>query len=134
MMASQRKLDTEFSSHDAISPISPLSSRTISLLGDHYTASENYSPYSDKLSPQSLLQAKPWPSRPQKLHKGLSGYRWWESTVDVIMILIPLPFFILGAAVIAVNGKVVEGRELDILQQSIKGVGFSRVIRLFRPS
>ncbi|KAH9220610.1 hypothetical protein DL95DRAFT_519913 [Leptodontidium sp. 2 PMI_412] len=120
-MAAQRKLETEFSVHDVVSPISPLSSRTISMFGDHYAASEKYSPYSDKVSPQSLLQAKPWPSRPQKLYKGLGGYRWWESTVDVIMILIPLPFFILGAAVIAVNGKVVEGRELAILQQSIKG-------------
>ncbi|KAK0104473.1 hypothetical protein ONS95_004762 [Cadophora gregata] len=120
-MTTQRKLETDFPVHDMISPISPLSSRTISMFGDHYAASEKYSPYSDKASPQSLLQAKPWPSRPQKLHKGLGGYRWWESTVDVIMILIPIPFFILGAAVIAVNGKVVEGRELDILQQSIKG-------------
>ena len=102
------------------------------MFGDHYAASEKYSPYSDKLSPQSLLQAKPWPSRPQKLHKSLGEYRWWESTVDVIMILIPLPFFILGAAVIAVNGKVVEGRELDILQQSIKGVRLSQAMGLFK--
>ena len=48
------------------------------------------------------------------------------------MILIPLPFFILGAAVIAVNGKVVEGRELDILQQSIKGVRLSQAMGLFK--
>ncbi|KAL2063472.1 hypothetical protein VTL71DRAFT_5277 [Oculimacula yallundae] len=119
----QKKLRTSFPAPDVVSPISPLSSRTASTFDNHYAASEKYSPYSDKLtsSPHSLLEAKPWPSRPQKLYKGMGGYRWWESTVDVIMILIPLPFFILGAAVIAVNGKVVDGRELDILQQSIKG-------------
>ncbi|CZS95419.1 uncharacterized protein RCO7_05733 [Rhynchosporium graminicola] len=117
----QRRLETNFSAPEILSPISPLSSRTISLFDDHYAGCEKYSPYSDKLSPQSLSEMKPWPLRPQKLYRGLGEYRWWESTVDFIMVLIPLPFFILGAAVIAVNGKVVEDRELDILQQSIKG-------------
>lgn len=123
-MVTHKKLEIESSSREAISPISPLSSRTISMFGDHYSPSDKYSPYSDKVSPQGL-HAKPWPSRPQKLYKGLGGYRWWESTVDIIMVLIPVPFFMLGAAVIAVNGKVVEGHELGILQQSIKGVNIT---------
>lgn len=72
-------------------------------------------------SPRSL-NAKPWPARPQRLYKGIGGWRWWDSAVDLVMIMIPIPFFILAAAVVAVNGKVVDERELSILDQSIKGV------------
>jgi hypothetical protein len=78
-------------------------------------------------SPQSL-HAKPWPARPQKLYKGIGGWRWWDSAVDLIMVMIPIPFFILAAAVVAVNGKVVDERELNILDQSIKGVTIRRLL------
>lgn len=78
-------------------------------------------------SPQSL-HAKPWPARPQRLYKGIGGWRWWDSAVDLIMVMIPIPFFILAAAVVAVNGKVVDERELNILDQSIKGVTTRRIL------
>lgn len=68
-------------------------------------------------NPQSLY-AKPWPARPQRLHKGVEGWRWWDSAVDSIMLMIPIPFFILAAAVVAVNGKLVDERELNILDQN----------------
>jgi hypothetical protein len=38
------------------------------------------------------------------------------------MILIPFPFFALAAAVIFVDGKIVDDHQLDLLEQSIKGV------------
>lgn len=66
--------------------------------------------------------AKPWPTRPQVLYKGLEGRGWWHTSIDVLMLLAPFPFFILAAAVIYVDGKVVDGHQLDLLQQSIKGV------------
>jgi len=78
-------------------------------------------------SPGSL-HAKPWPVRPQKIHKGIEGWRWWDAAVDLIMVMIPIPFFILAAAVVAVNGKVVDERELSILDQSIKGVAIRRTL------
>jgi hypothetical protein len=85
-----------------------------------YTESFNSSA-STKTSPESL-HAKPWPSRPQMLYKGLGGARLWDSSLDIIMLLVPIPFFILAIAVMAVNGKPVHDRDLEILQESIKGV------------
>lgn len=119
-MANPRKEADAFLNHEPISPLSPLSSRAISTFGRFHAPSEKYSPV-DEPSPQSLY-TKPWPSRPQKLFREIGSYRWWESTVDIIMVLIPMPFFILGAAVLAVNGKEVEAEELGILQQTIKAV------------
>jgi hypothetical protein len=74
-------------------------------------------------SPQSL-HTKPWPARPQTLHKGLDGWRWWDSTVDSVMVMLPVPFIILIVAVLVVNGKEVDEYELGILNHAIKGVSF----------
>jgi hypothetical protein len=76
---------------------------------------------SEKSSPQSL-HAKPWPSRPQTLSKGTGRYSWWDSAIDVSMILIPIPFFLLATAVIIVNGREVNDHQFKLLDQSIKGV------------
>lgn len=86
---------------------------------DSFTSSSSSS--SSKPSPESL-HAKPWPSRPQMLYKGLGGARLWDSSLDIIMLLVPIPFFILAVAIMAVNGKPVHDRDLRILQESIKGV------------
>jgi hypothetical protein len=40
------------------------------------------------------------------------------------MLLVPVPFFILAAAVFAVNGNEVDDYELSVLDQAIKGVRF----------
>ena len=79
---------------------------------------------STKPSPQDTIRllTKPWPSRPQVLQKGMGGWRWWDSTVDFVMLLVPLPFFILAASVFAVNGNEVDDYELSVLEQAIKGV------------
>ena len=72
-------------------------------------------------SPQSL-RAKPWPARPQQLCKGIRGWRWWDSALDVVVVMLPMPFFVLAAAVIFVNGKIVDQEQFTILDHSIKGV------------
>lgn len=73
------------------------------------------------ISPQSL-HTKPWPARPQTLHKGLEGWRWWDSTVDFVMVMLPIPFIILIIAIIVVNGREVDDYELSLLDHAIKGV------------
>jgi hypothetical protein len=35
--------------------------------------------------------------------------------------MLPIPFFVLAAAVVAVNGRVVDERQFSILDHSIKG-------------
>jgi len=95
--------------------VSPLSSSSIQL---KYTDGD--SPL-EKSSPQSL-HAKPWPSRPQLLSKNTGSHKWWHSATDVAMVLIPVPFFLLGAAVIIVNGREVNDHQFELLDRSIKGV------------
>lgn len=113
-----KKLDTEYA---LFSPILPsVSSEPLHSRSDTPTLSDKYSP-TEKGSPQSL-QTKPWPVRPQLLQKNMSSQRWWETTLDFITILIPLPFFMLAVAVIAVNGKEVNDQDLNFLQQAIKAV------------
>lgn len=94
---------------------SPMSSSDL-----HFKYSDAESP-SEKSSPQSLY-AKPWPSRPQLLAKASGTYKWWHSAVDVAMVLIPVPFFLLGIAVVAVSGREVNNQQLTMLDRSIKGV------------
>jgi hypothetical protein len=69
----------------------------------------------------SSLHAKPWPARPQRLYKGIRGWRWWDSALDGVLVMLPIPFFVLAAAVVAVNGRVVEQGQFSILDHSIKG-------------
>jgi hypothetical protein len=81
--------------------------------------SKSGSPTTEKLithSPQSL-HAKPWPARPQRLYKGVRGWRWWDSALDGVMVMMPIPFFVLAAAVWAVNGEVVDQKQFTILDQ-----------------
>jgi hypothetical protein len=75
-------------------------------------------------SPHSVqsLRAKPWPARPQHLHKSIRGWRWWDSAHDAVAIMLPAPFFALAAVVAAVNGKVFDEQEFVILDRCIKGV------------
>lgn len=116
-----QQLDKGYTLFSPITPISPQdSSKSLYNKSDTFTLSDKYSPI-EKGSPQSI-QAKPWPVRPQLLHKDISSQRWWDTTVDFVTILIPLPFFMLAAAVIAVNGKEVNDGDLNLLQQAIKGV------------
>jgi hypothetical protein len=112
-MSDHRRLPDGFSPIEGLSPTDSLSTL--------FSKSESPTEKLISHSPQSL-HAKPWPARPQRLYKGVSGWRWWDSAVDLVMIMIPIPFFILAAAVVAVNGKVVDERELNVLDQSIKGV------------
>lgn len=86
-----------------------------------YLESPTSSEKSEKLSPESL-HAKPWPERPQQLQNDKRGHRWWDATVDITMILIPIPFFILAAAVLAVDGEDVRDNQFEMLDRSIKGV------------
>ncbi|KAH8679752.1 hypothetical protein BGZ60DRAFT_428059 [Tricladium varicosporioides] len=86
---------------------------------DESGSSEKLSPLSST-STQNLL-TKPWPSRPQALDKGLTGWRWWDSTVDMIMLMLPLPFIILVIAAIIVDGRPVDGDQTTLLDQAIKG-------------
>jgi hypothetical protein len=80
-----------------------------------------YSPTDKSTSPQSLHN-KPWPARPQRLYKGLSGWRWWDSTCDFVMVLIPVPFYLPAIAVGTLNGREIDEHQFEILEQSIKGV------------
>lgn len=67
-------------------------------------------------------KSTPWTSQPQPLHQPVQTQWWWELIVDTITILLPMPFFILLATVLAVNGRVVDARDLGIIEQSVKGV------------
>jgi len=58
--------------------------------------------------------------------KGHDSHGWWNSVVDAAMILIPVPFFLLAAAVIVVDGKEVGISRLETLDRSIKGVTFPK--------
>ncbi len=80
----------------------------------------NVESLSDKLSP------KTWPSKPQLLKKRHGSHGWWNLVVDAAMILIPVPFFLLAAAVIVVDGKEVGISRLETLNRSIKGVTFPK--------
>jgi hypothetical protein len=111
-MSDQKRPYPELVSIESVSPSSD------SILDDK--DAEKSSPQSS-ISPQSL-HTKPWPARPQTLHKGLDGWRWWDSTVDSIMVMLPVPFIILIVAVLVVNGKKVDDYELSILNHAIKGV------------
>lgn len=104
-MSGQRRIQADFSS--------PGSSKSLLSFA---------SPTPEKLSPNQSLYAKPWPSRPQPLQKRVRGWTWWETIVDFVTVLIPFPFFMLAATVIAVSGKPVEDHDLKILERSIKGV------------
>lgn len=127
IMSTPGRLETGYTMDSLVSPTSPqASSKSFYSRSETLTLSDKYSPIDKGGSPQSL-HAKPWPVRPQLLHKDISGHRWWDTTVDFLTILIPLPFFMLAAAVIAVNGKKVDARDLDFLQQSIKGVCMPRI-------
>jgi hypothetical protein len=65
----------------------------------------------------------PWTSRPQPLRHGFATQWWRNFTIDILMVLLPIPFFTILATVLAVNGRVVEEHALGMVDQSIKGVG-----------
>lgn len=69
-------------------------------------------------------KSMPWSSRPLPLREKLK-LRWWRDIVaDSFSILMPLPFLLLGAVLIFVNGKIVNEADLSfiVLDQAIKGV------------
>ncbi|KAE9362946.1 hypothetical protein N431DRAFT_423284 [Stipitochalara longipes BDJ] len=64
----------------------------------------------------------PWTSLPQPLRHRFPVQWWWDFTVDVIMVLLTMPFFILLATVLYVNGKPVgEEQHLGTIEQAVKG-------------
>ena len=76
-------------------------------------------------SPSSLLSlnTKPWPERPQELDKGRrEEWRSWELVVNGVMLMLPLPFFVLIAAAIVVNGNAVTEEKSRYLNFAIKAV------------
>jgi hypothetical protein len=72
--------------------------------------------------PTKRPKSTPWTSRPEPLHRSLRNWWWWEFGIDFAIILISIPFLLLGATVIAFNGKEVNEEDLDTLDQAIKGV------------
>ena len=84
--------------------------------------SEKLSPL-QSISPQSL-HTKPWPERPQELHNGRhEEWSSWEPIFNCVMLMLPLPFFILIAAAIVVNGNAVTEQQSGLLDFAVKAVG-----------
>ncbi|KAG9233550.1 hypothetical protein BJ875DRAFT_543673 [Amylocarpus encephaloides] len=81
--------------------------------------SEKASPL-QSVSPQSL-NAKPWPERPQALQNDADVWKSLESLVNVVMMLLPLPFFILIATLMIINGKPVSAKRSGLLGFAIQG-------------
>lgn len=79
------------------------------------------SPLQSAISPD-LLHTKPWPERPQLLTKGIERWRWWDFAVDSVMLMLPLPFFILITAAIAVDNSAITAKSANFLDLAIKGV------------
>jgi hypothetical protein len=83
--------------------------------------------FSDKLQvPKQKRQrptSTPWTSRPQPLRHRFPVQWWWDFTVDFIMVLLAMPFFILLATVWYVNGRAVDSlAHLGTIEQAVKGV------------
>ncbi len=65
---------------------------------------------------------------PQPLRHRFPVQWWWDFTVDFIMVLLTMPFFILLATVLYVNGKPVgEEQHLGTIEQAVKGVSYLQV-------
>lgn len=79
------------------------------------------SPLRSAISPD-VLHTKPWPERPQLLTKSVERWRWWDFAVDSIMLMLPLPFFMLITAAIAVNDSAITTKSANFLDLAIKGV------------
>ena len=77
-------------------------------------------------------KSTPWTSQPQPLRKEVRALWWNKVAIDAVMIILPLPFFILAAIVVYLNGKHVEAHDLSMLQSSIKAVRLTptAIIRL----
>jgi hypothetical protein len=73
-------------------------------------------------APMRRPKSTPWTSRPQPLHRGQRNWWWWDFGIDLAIILIPIPFLLLGTTMIAFNHKEVSEEELETLDQAIKGV------------
>jgi hypothetical protein len=69
-----------------------------------------------------LPPSTPWTSQPQSLSHRIPTQWWWETTVDIIMVLLPMPFYILLITVISVNGRGTEDHDLAKIEQAVKGV------------
>jgi hypothetical protein len=105
-----------------ISPAaSPSTSYSESDFEKRYPGSEKSSPLSTS-SPQ-ILHTKPWPERPQELNKThRDEWRLWGLIVNCVMLMLPLPFFLLFAAAIAVNGNAVNEQQSKLLDFAVKAV------------
>lgn len=79
-------------------------------------------------TPSTRPKSTPWTSRPQPLQRSLRNWWWWDFGIDLAVIVVPIPFLLLGATVIAFNGKAVDEGDLNILDQAIRGVS-----RIFPP-
>ena len=80
----------------------------------------------DRDGSESALQKRPkstpWTSRPQPLQKDLRNWWWWDFGIDLAMILLSMPFFVLAATVIGFNGNEVSENDLGNLDTAIRGV------------
>src|SRR5271168_3919261 len=71
-------------------------------------------------SRQSDPRFPDWSFDPQTLQR--SRRQWWRDLfLDILMMVIGLPFFALAGAVIRVNGRVTGKHELNVLEQCIRG-------------
>jgi hypothetical protein len=93
------------------------------------TKSPEFSPVTHS-SPRP--KSTPWTSQPQPLRKEVRALWWNKVAIDAVIIILPLPFFILAAIVVYLNGKHVEAHDLSMLQSSIKAVRLTStaIIRL----
>jgi hypothetical protein len=73
-------------------------------------------------APKKRPKSTPWTSRPQPLQKDLRNWWWWDFGIDLAIILVSMPFFILGVTVIVFNGKEVSEDDLGNLDTAIRGV------------
>ena len=80
---------------------------------------ERSSAFQSGLNHQSTDQPPGWISKPRELRKSRKSH-FFDLALEGIMVLIPLPFLVLAAAVASVHGKRVDQYKLDALNQSAK--------------
>ncbi|CAG8979652.1 hypothetical protein HYALB_00011536 [Hymenoscyphus albidus] len=67
------------------------------------------------------LHTKPWPERPQLLAKTVRQWRWWEFAVDSVMLMLPIPFFMLIAAILSIDQVPLTPKAANFFGLAIKG-------------
>ena len=67
------------------------------------------------------IQPPGWITKPSRLGKSKKSL-CFDLAFDLVMILVPLPFFVLGAAVALAHGELVQPSKTDTLIQATKTV------------